>query len=299
MTKIVNLLTTKMEMGAPMICMYLLGNPDHYTDHKFLPFYWHQYIKEARSFFDYIYWPKELSHICLYDWARLSEKFKCPKKNSCNEHDEIEEGNEGEYEVQMDVDNTDLNNEYSTGLHKKAYNFLPDHPLYQTHAIRLHKESEYYVVNFVGGGLPRSDQGDYEYYCSTMLALFKPWRNGFDLRENVHPDWRSAFNSHRFTERDRTLMKNFNIRYECLDARDDFRAQLKSNPDLVNSWDDNEDELHHLPDVTESNDTVFPTIDAVEMGDLIVKGAYYEQKLNAMESMKRVMQNVGWTIPYI
>ncbi|KAF8958460.1 hypothetical protein BDZ97DRAFT_1668514 [Flammula alnicola] len=31
MTKVVNLLTAKMEMGAPMICMYLLDNPDHYT----------------------------------------------------------------------------------------------------------------------------------------------------------------------------------------------------------------------------------------------------------------------------
>jgi len=33
MTKIVNLLSAKMEMGGPMICMYFLGNPDHYTDH--------------------------------------------------------------------------------------------------------------------------------------------------------------------------------------------------------------------------------------------------------------------------
>ena len=31
MTKIVNLLSAKAEMGSPMICMYLLGNPDHYS----------------------------------------------------------------------------------------------------------------------------------------------------------------------------------------------------------------------------------------------------------------------------
>jgi len=48
MTKIVNLLSTKMEMGSPMICMYLLGNPDHYTDHDFKPFYWQSYVTEAR-----------------------------------------------------------------------------------------------------------------------------------------------------------------------------------------------------------------------------------------------------------
>ena len=33
MTKVANLLSAKVEMGSPMICMYLLGNPDHYTDH--------------------------------------------------------------------------------------------------------------------------------------------------------------------------------------------------------------------------------------------------------------------------
>ncbi|KAF8219301.1 hypothetical protein L208DRAFT_1341713 [Tricholoma matsutake] len=39
MTKIVNSLSTKMEMGNPMVCMYLLGNPDHYTNYLFIPFY--------------------------------------------------------------------------------------------------------------------------------------------------------------------------------------------------------------------------------------------------------------------
>ena len=41
MTSIVNMILAKMEMGAPMISMYLLGNPDHYTDHKFILFFWH------------------------------------------------------------------------------------------------------------------------------------------------------------------------------------------------------------------------------------------------------------------
>ena len=38
MMKVVNLLSAKMDMGAPMICMYLSDNPDHYTDHIFVPF---------------------------------------------------------------------------------------------------------------------------------------------------------------------------------------------------------------------------------------------------------------------
>ena len=54
MMKVVNLLSAKMEMGAPIICIYLLDNPDHYTDHTFIPFYWQSYITEAHSYFSEI-----------------------------------------------------------------------------------------------------------------------------------------------------------------------------------------------------------------------------------------------------
>ena len=97
MTKVANLLSAKAEMGAPMISMYLLGNPDHYTDHTFVPFYWQPYIQEAQRDFtsenltgpqkvavikkrgrivglspvhDYIHRPREAHNICLYDWIR-------------------------------------------------------------------------------------------------------------------------------------------------------------------------------------------------------------------------------------
>ena len=52
MTKIVNLLSAKVEMGTPMICMYLLGNPDHYTSHIFVPFYWPSFVTQVRQDFD-------------------------------------------------------------------------------------------------------------------------------------------------------------------------------------------------------------------------------------------------------
>ncbi|KAF8224096.1 hypothetical protein L208DRAFT_1013558, partial [Tricholoma matsutake] len=94
---IVNSLSAKMEMGAPMICMYLLGFPDHYTGHIFVPFYWQLFVNNARSVWtphgnmpdeaehvtllkkrdeiiamspvsDYIFQPVKLESICLYDW---------------------------------------------------------------------------------------------------------------------------------------------------------------------------------------------------------------------------------------
>ncbi|KAJ6456527.1 hypothetical protein C8R45DRAFT_801595, partial [Mycena sanguinolenta] len=77
-----------------------------------------------------------------------------------------------------------------------------------------------------GGALPRSDKGDHEYYCMTMLTLFKAWRDPNDLKDNLST-WNQTFLEHRFTERRAQLLKNFNLRYECNDARDDYCAIMK------------------------------------------------------------------------
>ncbi|KAF8239172.1 hypothetical protein L208DRAFT_1213327, partial [Tricholoma matsutake] len=45
----VNAMCSKLEMGSPMICLYLLGNPDHYTSHYFVPFYWQSFVQEVRK----------------------------------------------------------------------------------------------------------------------------------------------------------------------------------------------------------------------------------------------------------
>jgi hypothetical protein len=102
--KIVNALSIKTEMGAPMVCMYLLGNPDHYTNHTFIPFFWYSFVVEAqRSWeevdptkhtdkvtwvktrrkiiglspvYDYIYRPSEFNHMNLYQWVLQCERRK-------------------------------------------------------------------------------------------------------------------------------------------------------------------------------------------------------------------------------
>jgi len=106
MTKVVNLLSAKLEMGAPMISMYLLGNPDHYTSHRFVPFYWQNFVTEVRRAFDtdnlcstapaprvtlirkngrivglspvhnYIHRPASLQGITLYEYVRCYERVK-------------------------------------------------------------------------------------------------------------------------------------------------------------------------------------------------------------------------------
>ena len=43
------------------------------------------------------------------------------------------------------------------------------------------------------------------------------------------------------------LMQNFNIRYECLDARDDYCAQMKKGVDplFVGNWEDTNDDIEN------------------------------------------------------
>ncbi|KAJ6585466.1 hypothetical protein B0H19DRAFT_925087 [Mycena capillaripes] len=45
MRKMVNSMSAKMEIGSPMASLYLLGNPDHYTSHKYVPFAWRPYVQ--------------------------------------------------------------------------------------------------------------------------------------------------------------------------------------------------------------------------------------------------------------
>ncbi|KAH7871529.1 uncharacterized protein C8R40DRAFT_993626, partial [Lentinula edodes] len=85
-----------MELGGPMISIYLLGNPDHYTDHHFVTFYWIDFVNEARRYwhpddirsekqkvtlmkrngkivgmspvYDYMYRGENLAQMSLYEW---------------------------------------------------------------------------------------------------------------------------------------------------------------------------------------------------------------------------------------
>ncbi|KAF8871635.1 hypothetical protein BD779DRAFT_1453688, partial [Infundibulicybe gibba] len=192
MTKVVNLLSTKMEMGAPMICMYLLGNPDHYTDHKFVNFYWQSYVSEARRVwcadenlditnstdkftlikqkgklvglspvFDYIYRASELENMTLYDWVCQCTRVKIPaKKQSLTQNtlDNLDECHESDTEIDPALGT----------LGKNMFAFTRDHPLHRGHAIKVSPPKDTVIPNIVGATLPRRDQGDREYYCSTM-----------------------------------------------------------------------------------------------------------------------------------
>jgi hypothetical protein len=117
MTKIVNSLTTKMQIGGPMAAAYLLGQPGHYTSHDFQTFFWKPYVREVQTawgqqplstsvesmeveqedkvivqkrgnryvamskLMDYTMRPPAFEDISLFDWIRPSHKLKGTPKN--------------------------------------------------------------------------------------------------------------------------------------------------------------------------------------------------------------------------
>ena len=96
--------------------------------------------------------------------------------------------------------------------------------------------SDLIVPNFIGGTLPRCDQGDHDYYYSTILTLFKPWHIGYDLK-SANETWEKAFDDYNFSAEQMNLMSKFNLRYECLDACDDCSAKMKDNVKENKFWE--------------------------------------------------------------
>ena len=172
--------------------------------------------------------------------------------------------------------------------------FKKEHPLSDSHVICYVKDNLQRVPNFVGANLPRCDRGDREYYCSTMLALFKPWRRGTDLKSSEQ-QWDVAFQEHEFTPDQERYIRNFNVRYECLDARDDYRAQMMKEADsIVGSWvkeSDNEieDEFHSTG------------LNEIQLDDLpsdpLDLGPNQRKRANEMDAVGRMMTDLGWTEP--
>ena len=355
--KIVNSLGSKMEIGSPAACMYLLGNPDHYKSHLFVPFWWKSFVSDVHTTChpsiaetlgvnvnntqpsiyaeedsqganaatdngkvdcpalnectlndaqpsdnlregggpnsegkcednivpadhvedpvavaevttdqpefeplqekvligresgeyvqrscvdDYKYRPLVYSDMSLYNWIQCYSK----KRRSKKKIDKLEEKlAKVEYE-----EHEDGGSESGKVNAKAPQPFLKEHPLYLTHEARCDfTKIENVIPNFVGGSLPRADQGDREYYCMTMLTLFKPWRNGLELKK-ASENWDSAFIGHKFKSSEISLIKNFGLKYECLDARDDFHSELKKKARDAHNGD------HYVPLDSDSSD---------------------------------------------
>ncbi len=109
-----------------------------------------------------------------------------------------------------------------------------------------------------------------------------------------------AFRKYNFDEKASRLMGNFNLRYECSDARDDFAAQRRSqgdksgyslplSDDTLDSLD--EDHTGHL--MCDHNEE--ENEDEDEIQQLSVIGEKAAHKLHEMNAMENLLQTIGWT----
>ncbi|KAI0825468.1 hypothetical protein BC629DRAFT_1270708, partial [Irpex lacteus] len=121
-TKIVNALTAKSEIGSPMASMYLLKHADHYTSHMFQRFYWRPYVIIAKNkngivgispVLDYMYRPRKYDQVNLYDWISMSTKTKCgkPTSNNNSNRKSIDDDTSSESEEDSNEDTSDVNSE--------------------------------------------------------------------------------------------------------------------------------------------------------------------------------------------
>ena len=221
--------------------------------------------------------------------------------------DELEEENQDYFSTDsLSDDDSDDDSEITQGLNSEeklklpiytgeGLKFMPDHPLYDTHRIFCLDKSEGFVPNFIGGPLPRSDCGDREYYCSTMLTLFKPWHDGRDLRTDEQ-SWDDSFVNHKFSSRQTELMKYFNLKYECLDARDDYAAQLKQGEGVGifsvsdGDYEDNIEGVHHSQGYGDSEFECED--DKIRIGRDIGKAT--NSTINLRNEMHDIMRASGW-----
>ncbi|KAF8877029.1 hypothetical protein BD779DRAFT_1448893, partial [Infundibulicybe gibba] len=183
-------------------------------------------------------------------------------------------------------------NTIKTGL----FAMLVCHPLAGTHGTRCVQEKDALVPNFAGPMLPRPDQGDREYYCSAMLSFFKPWRSGEALKTNEE-SWDAAFLGYRFSKRQEEIMVNFNLRYECLDARDDFQAQLRAGASNVPNWMDGRGDVIENEGPENEND-IEGNSEGVQLTefdhDVSPVGKRHTKRERDMLAMRSVMTLSGW-----
>ncbi|KNZ72372.1 hypothetical protein J132_03463, partial [Termitomyces sp. J132] len=209
MTKMANVLSAKSEMGSLMICMYLLGNPDHYPDHIFINIHWLSFVQEVKhawleddmlventygpdkialsrrkghmislsQVFDYIYCGPELQAMPLYEWAVRCEQIKFSK-----------------WKRRQEIDSNDDECKIHSICHPSAVTiyFTEEHPLSASHATIVHPPHQKQVPNLIGTNLPQCDNDKKEEYWIIMLTLFKPWHSDVDLR-NDNNTWNTVF----------------------------------------------------------------------------------------------------------
>jgi len=172
--------------------------------------------------------------------------------------------------------------------------FKAGHQQLHTHAVQIKIDDDSIVPNFVGGSLPRCDHGDREYYCCTMLTLFKPWQSGKDLKlENQ--SWDESFVEYEFSQRQQEIIKYFNVRYECLDVCDDYSSKRMSKNEcgIFPQWI-TDDILEDLDNEKLNSGENFEVDDQILDTEYDRIGEKGQRTIEQMMDMDNIIKECGW-----
>ncbi|KAH6867295.1 hypothetical protein BKA70DRAFT_1070243, partial [Coprinopsis sp. MPI-PUGE-AT-0042] len=171
--------------------------------------------------------------------------------------------------------------------------FEAGHPQIKSHEVRCRFEVKSLPIpNFIGGFLPRRDQGDREFYCTVILTLFRPWSSGLELKDDTQL-WDEAFQAHSFDPYTQRLIDNLNLKYECMDAKDRLKSQHKKKYRAALGLPAGEDD--DFDDFDEYEDGLDEGINADgSMGDHELLGKGRVSRLNQMNQAQSIVASTGW-----
>lgn len=177
---------------------------------------------------------------------------------------------------------------------------LQDHPQSSTHIVIPISAEKRPIPNFVNVP-PRRGNEDDEYYFKAMLTMFKPWRSGSDLK-NETESWSTAFRNTEFCNEHMQVMKNFNIRYECSDARADFHAQRLKDSHPISWMSSVSDQIDSLEKEARSRDLLSALAENNEFPDDLEENdeSYFDIPImstfeqNKIKEMQDLLYYIRW-----
>ncbi|KAF5343722.1 hypothetical protein D9758_016521 [Tetrapyrgos nigripes] len=231
---------------------------------------------------NYRFRPSEYESMSLYEWIQTAKVQRRPRVRKS----QVQCGATNDVEMEATI-------KENYAVTKGYHTFQSQHPQYLTHEVYCDSSRQHNIVpNFKGGSLPRKNQGDEDFYFLTMLCLFKPWRNGSDLKLS-NENWSESFTQFNFTQRQKEIMNNVNLKYECYDARDDFHQQLKKTGFSFDSFPKSLNNIVNDPS-QESADHYGEYEEIDDYGDVDMLGPQYFRHCQQSKDVEYWLQQIGW-----
>jgi hypothetical protein len=272
--KSLNAIMGRVELSHQQVMSYLIGGGDVYSSHKFRTVIWsdvEQYLKlnelddnvisadiannEQCDDTDGVYCGEEMVNIDIDSTKRISTSNLVRDYALRDEKSDYENLCLYDYmaRVYKTKDVAVATKDWPVAKH--VGRFQSGHPQMQTHILHLRQDPNVVVPVILGRRIPRPEIGDEEYeeWCRTMLALFKPWRSKEDLKHANEP-WSSAFYRTQFDEEHYKVMTNIHVENECRDARDAHSAAYYKRRHCGRTMCDSGIETRFISDIIREND---------------------------------------------